>query len=144
MNGNCGEDVGPKGEIGLILRGEDERITNRLAVTSLLYRFKVSLIPSMVPREEIGLILRGEDERITNRLAVTSLLYRFKVSLISSLWSQGKDIWMSSDFVVNPVLTQIIRHFCKTYDMWAPILSSHVCISAQWCLLGCLNISLFI
>jgi hypothetical protein len=35
---------GPKGEVGLILRGEDERITNMLAVTSLLYRFKVSLI----------------------------------------------------------------------------------------------------
>ena len=41
MNGNCGEPVCGKGEIGLILRGEDERITNRLAVTSLLYRFKV-------------------------------------------------------------------------------------------------------
>jgi hypothetical protein len=47
MNGNCGEDVGPKGEIGLILRGEDERITNRLAVTSLLYRFKVSLVSAL-------------------------------------------------------------------------------------------------
>jgi hypothetical protein len=35
---------GTKGEVGLILRGEDERITNTLAITSLLYRFKVSLI----------------------------------------------------------------------------------------------------
>jgi hypothetical protein len=59
MNGNCGEDVGPKGEIGLILRGEDERITNRLAVTSLLYRFKVSLVYSMVPRE--GLVSSSMD-----------------------------------------------------------------------------------
>ena len=48
-NGNCGDEEvvrSPKGEIGLILRGEDERITNRLAVTSLLYRFKVNILYS--------------------------------------------------------------------------------------------------
>ena len=42
MNGNL-ELTGLLAPGKLILRGEDEKITNKLAVTSLLYRFKVEV-----------------------------------------------------------------------------------------------------
>jgi len=45
VNGNSDDNLVQRKKFNqLILRGDDEKITNKLAVTSLLYRFKVFLL----------------------------------------------------------------------------------------------------